>query len=200
MSFGKRFAPAAFLSLLAFAGLVAGHGLSYMVVAPDAYARQELLRATGHASHDLVITWSFAAAAAALIGIIACHLRSGWGSESRPRTIPRVAAPLWILQTIGFVLLEVTERSYALHHAEQLLQEPGFLLGIVAQAAVALAVSVLVYLLRATVDVIRRLLAPPARTGRCVQKTLRSVFVLTSSISRSAWNLRGPPISAGNQG
>ncbi len=188
------------LALLAFGGLLGGHALSYFAVAPDGHTRAELLRATGHGSHDFFVTWGLAAAAAGFIGIIGAHLRSGWESGCREHSIPRTGSLLWVMQTAGFVLLEATERGYGLHDLGELLHEPGFLLGLVAQAVVALVAAGLVFLLRASVDAIRRLLAAPEGAATVRPQRLPAFYAFASSVARAAWNLRGPPVSADHQG
>ena len=190
--------PAIWLAVLAFAGLVAGHWFSYLIVAPSAHARQELLEATGHGSHDLLVTLGLAAGVAALIAMVASHLRNREASRStRP---VRSALWLWLIQTVGFVALEASERVHGLHELSTLIHEPAFLVGLLAQAVVALVAAFVIWALRATVDAILRLLCLPSSREEPLPAPLRVRAYIRSSVARAAWNLRGPPVAARNQG
>lgn len=180
--------------LLALGGLLAGHLMSYFVVAPHAHERAELLASTGHSGHGAFGTLALTAAFAAAIGLFMQRIRTH-GDHGVSRA--RVAARLWAIQTLGFVLLETWERGHGLAGVVELVHEPAFLVGLVAQVVVALAATAIVRLVEATADALLRLLAtfahaairsflPPGEPVRAV-----------ASIARAAWNLRGPPAPAG---
>ena len=178
------------LVLLALGGLLAGHVASYFVVAPDAHERAELLALTGHSDHSAFGTLAVAAAFAAVIGIFMERVRSRCeGRVSRPR----VATLLWGVQTAGFVVLETWERGHGPAGLSELLHEPAFLIGLVAQLAVALVATGIVLLVRATAAALLRLLSRPA------DELVASIFPngagdrARDSVARAAWNLRGPP-------
>ena len=184
------------LVLLALGGLLAGHLASYFVVAPDAHERAELLALTGHAEHSLFGTVAVAAGVAALIGIFTQRLRTrrDRGLLAVPRA--RLAAVLWAMQTAGFVLLEGWERGHGLGGVTELLQEPAFLVGLVAQLAVALVAAAIVLLVRATADALLRFLFDPPRESLTPVSFTRTDAGPRLSVARAAWNLRGPPSPA----
>ena len=183
------------LGLLAFAGLLGGHLLSYAIVAPHGHERAELLRTTGHGLPDLFGPLAIAALLGAVVGSIGLHLRSATrdrGARGGPRTV----VILWALQTLGFVLLESSERALSAHPVGELLHEPAFLVGLVAQLVVALAGSLLITALRRTADAIRRLLAwvPPVEATATAGST-PATSAPRQNLRHFAWSLRGPPLS-----
>lgn len=183
------------LVVLALGGLLAGHLASYFVVAPDAHERAELLALTGHSEHSAFGTLALAATFASIIGIFMQRIRARRG----PRTSrARVAAFLWALQTAGFVALEAWERGHGLGGVAELLHEPAFLIGLVAQVAVALVATALVLLVRATAAALLRLLVLPASTSEPPAFTSAPDAHQRESVARSAWNLRGPPSPLGS--
>lgn len=184
------------LVLLALGGLLAGHVASYFVVAPDAHERAELLAVTGHAQHGVFGTLALAATFAAVIGIFMQRIRARRGpSTSRLR----VAALLWGIQTAGFVVLETSERGHGIAGVAELLHEPAFLIGLVAQLVVALVATAIVLLVRATAAALLRLFSVPAGASEAPVFPDRSVARPRDSVARSAWNLRGPPSPVGSQ-
>ena len=92
--------------------------------------------------------------------------------------------------------LEAWERGHALSGVAELIHEPAFLVGLVAQVLVAAVATAIVLLVRATVDALLRLLAPlveaSATRGFPAIPSHRS----KDSVARAAWNLRGPPSPA----
>lgn len=183
------------LTALAFGGLLAGHFLGYAAAAPDAHAREELLAATGHGSHGLVVSVGVSAALAALIGLVVSQVRARGEVSRRRAPLLTVGFALWVLQSAGFTALELFERGGFSHGLEHLAQEPAFLLGLAAQVFVALIAAALVWLVGATVEAILRLLAPPAdaSAGAVLRPPARTVVVQLGA-ARRAWNLRGPPV------
>lgn len=192
----RPLASSLWLALLALGGLLAGHLASYFVVAPDAHDRAELLAVTGHSDHGTFVTLALAATFAAVIGLFMQRVRAR--CDRRPSR-GRVALALWAAQTTGFVLLETWERGHGiLGGAAELVHEPAFLIGLVAQVVVALAATAVVLLVRATVDALLRLFAPRT-AGSSTPSFSRSVARRAhKSIARAAWNLRGPPSPVGS--
>ena len=181
------------LGLLALGGLLAGHVASYFLVAPDAHERAALLASTGHSDHGSFPTLALAATFAAVIGLFMQRVRARCDRGGPQPSRAQVTLLLWAVQTLGFVALETWERGHGIAGAAELVHEPAFLLGLVAQVVVALVATGIVLLIRATVDALLRLFVPAA--GR---SATRSFFVTSESrprrsIARSAWNLRGPP-------
>ena len=182
------------LVLLALGGLLAGHLASYFVVAPDAHERAELLALTGHSDQGAFATLALAATFAAVIGIFMERVRSRCDGRASARV--RVGTLLWGVQTAGFVVLEKWERGHGLAGVAELIHEPAFLIGLVAQLVVALVATAAVLLVRATAAALLRLLArPPGASEAPVFPNTRSVRA-RDSVARAAWNLRGPPSPA----
>lgn len=184
------------LALLAFAGLLGGHLLSYAVIAPHGHERTELLRVTGHGLQDLFGPLAIAALIAAAVGFIGSQLRSDPRDGDAGRAGPRrPAVALWVMQTLGFVALEATERALSSHPVTELVREPAFLVGLVAQLFVALAGTLLIAALRRTAEVIRRLMAWAPPSQGAVERYTPATSTPRSSFRHYSWSLRGPPLS-----
>lgn len=194
----RSHASALWLALLALGGLLAGHLASYFVVAPDAHERAELLAVTGHAAHGPFATLALAASFAALIGIFSQRLRARRDRGALALSRPRLAAVLWTVQTAGFVALEAWERGHGPAGVVELLGEPAFVAGLVAQLVVALVATAVVLLVRATADAILRLLVRRDDAVAAVVPFARTEPRPRTSVARAAWNLRGPPSPAGS--
>ncbi|HEV2757455.1 MAG TPA: hypothetical protein VG318_16950 [Actinomycetota bacterium] len=186
------------LVLVALAGLLTGHAASYFVVAPDAHERAALLAVTGHSQHGAFGTIALAAAVAGLIGIVMHRARTRCEVAGPGVSRLRVATLLWAAQTAGFVLLETWERGHGIAGAAELAAEPAFLVGLVAQLVVAVVATALVVLVRATVDALLRLLTRPLDETPSPAFTPTTRVAAPVSVSRAAWNLRGPPSPAGS--
>ena len=184
------------LGLLALGGLLAGHLVSYFVVAPDAHDRAELLATTGHAGHASFGVVALAATFAGAILLFMQRVRARCDRPGRQPSRARVAGVLWAVQTLGFALLETWERGHGLAGAVELFHEPAFLIGLAAQVLVALAATAMVLLIRATVDALLRLFAPGPRRAAPPFFSVTNRSRARSSVARAAWNLRGPPSPA----
>ncbi|HYO61328.1 MAG TPA: hypothetical protein VEU29_05465 [Actinomycetota bacterium] len=184
------------LVLLALGGLLSGHVVSYFVVAPDAHERADLLASTGHSGHGGFATIALAAVFAAVIGIFMERMRARWDRRGSDVARARVAALLWGVQTSGFVVLEAWERGHGVAGVAELLHEPAFLIGLVAQLVVALVAVAIVLLIGATVDALLRLFRGLATEGEAPQFPAASTPRPRASVAREAWNLRGPPSPA----
>lgn len=184
------------LALLAFGGLLVGHFMAYVVVTPDAGVRAAVLEATGHGGHGLFLPVAGAAFFAAVIGLITHQLRDRrYAGAERPNLI-RLVTMLWVLQTVAFVALEVTERALASHSAAELLHEPAFLVGLVVQAIASVVGALLVVLLTATVEALCRYLrSPNEEASPSSIPDPRQAVPMVHSVASLAWNLRGPPVS-----
>lgn len=182
------------LALLAFAGLLGGHLLSYAIVAPHGHERAELLQATGHGMPDLFGPLAMSALIAAAVGFIGLQLRVGDGGSGRTPAA-RLALALWAMQTLGFVALEASERVLSSHPIGDLWHEPAFLVGLVAQLLVAVAGSLLLAALRRTAEAIRRFLSWAPPSGAPLLHLARPISVPRSALRDYSWSLRGPPLS-----
>ena len=181
------------MAALAFGGLLAGHFLGYAAAAPDPHLREELLAATGHGSHGLVVSAGVAAGLAAVIALVATGVRSRERAPATGGSLLRTGALLWALQSAGFTALELFERGGLAHGLEHLAHEPAFILGLVAQAVVALLAAGIVWLLVATVDALLRYLARPRRRATSLVSRILVRDEVPLGVARRAWNLRGPP-------
>lgn len=187
------------LVLLALGGLLAGHVVSYFVVAPDSHERGRLLELTGHSQHSAFGTVALAATFAALIAIAFQIVRRSRGVGYRPVVgRVRVGTILWFVQTAGFVALETWERGHGPSGIAELLNEPAFLIGLVAQLLVAIVATVLVLLVHATVGALLRGFVSPAEAPQGPLFSSQPLDRPRESIARAAWNLRGPPSPAGS--
>lgn len=172
--------------LLAFSGVLASHGLAYVIAHPDQAGRAAALDGHGYLS---------------TLGVLAVPLVTvalGWASVRAARTavgadgltIGRLA--LW--QTAAFVVQEVGERAVA-GEAGQVLHEPAIAVGLLLQVPVAAA---LIGLVRCGRHVIenpgtvgprpRRAIAPVPVIG-----ALDHLDVVACPVQRTPVMRRGPP-------
>ena len=178
----------------AFAAIVGAHALTYLLAAPGHDHRAELLRETGHGSWTNVFILAGAALIAALVA-----LANRWASprdrDAPPGRLLRIAwSRLVPLQIVGFIGLESAERIFAHGSPLEALTEPLVLWGIVVQAVAALVCGLL---LVAFTHLVRRLRSCSARLtseSSTLDFIATQIFVLRS-VSRRAWNVRGPPLS-----
>jgi hypothetical protein len=184
------------LALLALGGLLTGHLASYFVVAPDAHERAELLALTGHSQHSGFGTAAAAATCAAVIALIAQRLDKRRASTSSDLSRIRIVMLLVTAQIVGFTALEVWERGHGVLGATELLHEPAFLVGLVAQVVAACLATAIVGLVRASVDALLRLLVRPSGDRAPFPFTASTSRRAPGSVARAAWNLRGPPLRA----
>lgn len=193
MAHTRRLLLGFWLTGLAFGGLLAGHFLGYAAAAPDPHARTQLLAATGHGSHGVVVSCGIAAALAGLIALVVVHLRARGDGRSRTSSLPGVGAALLMLQSLGFVALESLERGVSAHGLSHLLHEPAFLFGLAAQVVVAIVATLVVWLVGFTIRALLRLLVRFHATAGAEAGYPRDPAHALVGASRRAWNVRGPP-------
>ncbi len=184
------------LVLLALGGVFAGHAASYFVVAPNGHDRGRLLELTGHSQHSAFGTVALVATFAAVIAIVLQIVRSRRGGSRPAMGRTRVAVILWIVQTAGFIALETWERGHGAAGFADLLNEPAFLIGLVAQLLVAVAATALVLLVHATVRALAGRFVATSEASAAPVFSATSVGRPRESVARAAWNLRGPPSPA----
>ena len=167
---------------LSLVGLLGAHFLAFVFAAPHVHERTELLTATGHGSW-LPLT------IAALTSVLISSLRTGGSGLTQ----------LALLQTTGFVAMEMTERI-GTHSLDQLVGESAFHLGLVLQIFVALLITLLVRYARTVVVFLKGRIGDPPGSGSSppLRHHISHVGYLTS-VARSAWNLRGPPLPHGSR-
>lgn len=156
----RRVLRAVVLYATAAAGLIGGHLLGYLAVAPDLGPRSVLLASTGHAYLSKAVVLAVAAAivaavAAAVLG--ATRVRGGTHlGASGPGSIGiRLAA----LQLLGFVALEVGERIMTGASLADLATV--LALGIPLQVLVAVVGALLLSLVARAAEAVARALAEP---------------------------------------
>ncbi|CAN5871277.1 hypothetical protein BH23ACT12_BH23ACT12_18230 [soil metagenome] len=179
------------LALLAVAsvGLMAGHSLTYLKLAPSHGIRTTLLGITGHGYLDKALAFVPALALmSALYWVAAGALKSRYG---RPRLMGTALA-LALIQTLGFAAQEILERLVAgapLHGLGSVL-----LVGVPLQLIVAGLGAILVTALHRAGRKIGALLggSGPARQSTPSQPLLRTDSFL-NAVPLGSLRTRGPP-------
>lgn len=178
----RRVTRFALLGAAAWAGVVTGHSITYLLTIPQAGLREALLASTGH-------SYWFAAVAAALVlaalsagASFGRGVRRGLAGATRSDAgtgVGTVAVRLALLQVCIYVVQEVLERLGSGVPLSELARDHILLVGIPIQVLVALTISVLLVGLRKAGEQAgsvlraaslprpsRRYVRPPRRTGR----------------------------------
>lgn len=138
----------------AWAGLVLGHGLTYLLAYPAASERQVHLTATGHAWLGPAVLSLGAAIPAVLV---ATAVRA---ARSRTAALGGLLPVLAVAQAGAFLAVEVAERGLDVGGA---LADPAVVLGLVVQVAVATAAW---FVLASVTTVVAAVSARPTRHPR----------------------------------
>lgn len=177
------------IGLLALAGVTGAHALAFLFVAPDPHARTHLLVETGHSTWF----WPLTALFAALMAGCAGSLASRW--RSRPSSWLGVACALVSLQLGGFTLLEAAERVTSGGSVTELVTQPVFLVGLVAQVLIALLITGVLSLVVEVVVALRRgISSAPEASSSPQPRPLLSIASPRISPARSPCGSRGPPL------
>ena len=176
---------------LAAIGWIAGHSLAYVLVAPHAGHREQLLSETGHGylgAAPLLV--------ACAITVLLAGLALAIGDGVRGRARARVAVwPVALVPPLGFAVQEHLERVIELNaFSPGVVLEPTFLVGMALQlllAAVALLVA-------HAVLAFGHALGRRAAVGRALRPPARGVQPLPAV--RPEPVLVRPPILAGGHG
>lgn len=178
----------------AVAGLIGTHLLDYVLVIPDHAARHGLLAATGHGYLGMAVGLAFAAAIMAGASSVVLGLRHGSRGFAAPLAFGQVALRLVLLQSAGFLLLELGERlatGVPAHH----LYDPVVIVGTLLQALAAVTgATILVALARGGELVGRALSAAPvfARESSSFDPPPIDLFPVVRHLSRTG-PIRAPP-------
>jgi hypothetical protein len=195
----KRITERMWFGGLAAAGVVVSHSLSYLFVAPDPHARLLLLQRTGHRYFTWIAALAVGALVAGLAGGTLQRLRTGRTETwSRPSVFVAAAATLAVLQIVGFIVLEGTERAVVGAGLTPVFAEPAVAIGIVMQVVVAVVGALLLVALADGVDRISDRLfgmGPSGRATRTVTWWATSVLPPTLRVAASGRTLRGPPVA-----
>jgi hypothetical protein len=176
---------------IAVGGVLAGHWLTYLAVAPAASSRAAILRQTGHAylglANDVALVVALAALATMFIGQLASPTPAG--------RLPRIATRVIRFQVCAFVLLEVLERVTAGAPLAELVHTGILPIGIAAQVAIGyIAAQAIRWLLRSADRVAAALARPAAPQRRAdTRPLLPEVVSVPARRVLSAAGVRGPP-------
>jgi hypothetical protein len=178
----------------AAAGLVGGHLLGYLAVAPDPGRRSFLLAGSGHAYLSKAVVLAAAAAilaatAAAALGAARVHGRTRPGAPGGRSVGMRLAG----LQVLGFIALEVGERVMAGASLEDLATVFG--LGVPLQVLVAALGALVLSAVARAAEAVARVLAGPAPVARSASVGLSEPGApwIPSAIISTPRLSRGPP-------
>lgn len=116
-------------------GLVAGHGIAYLIAIPNAQRRADVLQSTGHAYLPLLVEIGLILAVAGAASLV----MRAFGSRGRIRdgSLARTVAVLGALQAGAFVVLEVVERLLTHMPLHELASDHLLAIGVVVQLGVA---------------------------------------------------------------
>jgi hypothetical protein len=189
-----RILRAVVLYATAAAGLIGGHLVGYLAVAPDLGRRSFLLASTGHAYLSKAVVLAamsavVAAVAAAALGAARVHGRTRPGAPGGWS----VAMPLAGLQLLGFIALEVGERVMAGASLGDLATVLG--LGVPLQIIVAAVGALLLSLVGRAAEAVARVLVGPAPVARSASVGLSEPAApwTPSAIISTPRVTRGPP-------
>jgi hypothetical protein len=168
------------LALLVPAGVLFGHGLTYLLAIPDPVRRAALLADTGHEWWAPAILVGAVLAVGGILGVLACRLRyqagsDPWGRDMASWLAPRLAA----CQLVLFAAVEATERIVTGHPLAGLGHHEIIEHGFLAQVVAALLLTMVCWCLALTVElacaaIARRWAHPPARPVRLIRREVLS--------------------------
>ena len=189
MSARRRLATLA----VAVGGVLVGHWLTYLAVAPVAGSRTAILHQTGHSYLGLANDLALVAALAALASMFIGQLTNPEPSGRILGVIGRVVR----FQVCAFIAMEVLERVTAGSPLSELIRTGILPIGIASQVAIGiLAAFVVRWLLRAADRVASALghaLPQPRRDGS--SRVLPLPVFVPDFPHLSAAGVRGPPSS-----
>jgi hypothetical protein len=178
---------------VAVCGVLVGHWLAYLAVAPTAGSRAAILHETGHAYLGLANDIALVAALAAMAGMFIGQLTSPMPAGQ----IQGVTSLVVRFQVSAFVALEVLERLTAGSPLAELIHTGILPIGLAAQVGIGyIAAHVIRWLLRTADRVAAAFGRPAVPPRRTVPRPLlpEPVFV-PAARHLSAAGVRGPPSS-----
>jgi hypothetical protein len=181
---------------LAAGGVAVAHILAFLLAAPDPFRREQLLDATGHGAWPLLVTLAMGALVVALAGFAVGRLRDPGRVRQAPFYLG-TARRLVIMQVLGFLLLEASERvatGKGLAGLSALPFESVIAIGLVAQVLMALAGATVLALLDRVMGGLVLFFRQTARAPRrLVSRGTPGIRVPLLRIASGPANLRGPP-------
>jgi hypothetical protein len=177
---------------VAVGGVLAGHWLTYRLVAPSGHARASLLEGSGHGYLGYANDLALVLALTAMAGIFLGRLTHRGGAElgRRPLSIRLVS-----FQVAVFAAMEILERLTAGSSLTELLHHGVLPLGVGIQALVALGVALLIRALLRAADAAAALLGRRGqdRCGAVAPVPGAADHIVVRRVASSAVGLRGPP-------
>jgi hypothetical protein len=189
MSARRRLATLA----VAVGGVLAGHWLTYLAVAPAAGSRAAILHETGHAylgmANDLALMVALAAMATMFIGQLTSPLPAG--------QLQGITGRVARFQVSAFVLLEVLERVTAGSPLSELIHTGILPIGIATQVGIAYVAACAIRWLLRTADRVAAAFgrATDAPRRDALRPLLPEPVFVTAGRHLSAAGVRGPPSS-----
>jgi hypothetical protein len=178
---------------VAVGGVLAGHWLTYLAVAPIAGPRATILHQTGHSYLGLANDLALVGALAAMASMFIAQLTSPAPAAGLLGITGRVVR----FQVCAFVALEVLERVTAGSPLSDLIRSGILLIGVVAQITVGLLAASMIRWLLLTADRVAaamgRAAAPPRRD--MPRPLLPEPVFVPIFPHLSAAGVRGPPSS-----
>jgi hypothetical protein len=177
---------------VAIGGVLVGHWLTYLAVAPIAGSRAAILDQTGHGyigmANDLALVAALAAMATMFIGQLTSPVTAG-NLQGLTKRVVR-------FQVGAFILLEVLERVTAGSPLAELIHTGILPIGIVAQVGIGHLAALAIRWLLHTAD---RVAVALGRAIACRRIVLRPLLPATIFVPAerylSAAGVRGPPSS-----
>jgi hypothetical protein len=193
----RRRRPLGSIAVLAWAGVVAGHWIAYVVAVPGADARTATLAETGHGYWLAAVAAAFVLGVASVAGTVARHVGRGIRREppvSATARYRQLAVSLALLQTAMFVVQEILERVEAGAPLSGLLHGGFVLIGVGAQVVVAALLALALTSIGKVAEVAGRVLAAaPAERHPRGARSAPPVQAVAGRIIAGALGSRAPP-------
>jgi hypothetical protein len=179
----------------AFGGVIVGHWLSYLLAIPGRRIRTEVLAETGHQYWLTAVKMALVLAVIALAMVVVRQVRAALRREPEPLAGPRaLALRLTLLQVVGFLALEATERLAAGSPLSSLLTHHVLVLGLLVQVLIAGIVALLLsFFARAVRAVVGALTRTPVPRFVLSFPAPRVPFVPRPALVGGPASPRGPP-------
>jgi hypothetical protein len=186
------------LTGVAVAGAVVGHMVAYVLAVPSPTVRVALLGATGHAYWTAAIAAAVVLGLASLAATLGRRFRAGLlaGGPPAAERLGRVAAQLAGFQVAIYLVQETLERLEVGIPVHALLDGRLLVTGVIVQAAIALALAVLLAAAGRVAEAAGRgLRRPPRRVEPAGRPMVDLVVAWPSRLLAAGRGSRAPPRS-----